>query len=189
MQQTYTLTNSPLITDEVFSGSPTPIFAQERFQGVLKHLISLAPCHIVGLSVPDKDISVDTLQFEDFCVSLLDNGALSIQFQTSVDFSLTKLFLAQFPKTRTGIISTSEPKNEHFLTLLTEEFKDVASYFTVIPSLGAPEVFKHAKELVSSNIHLHVLFTSSSLTSKEVTYIHIHVLILFKGTVLKYSTS
>ena len=132
---------------------------------VIKPLLRLASCHIIGIHAPNE--LNDPSMMENFCISLLDAGAVSVNFRvipedTSVSLHILKGFLGQFPRTRIGVYLDKPILSVNEINFITEELVDAVSYFFVSTEISdkAITIFDKAKTIVSSNIEVHIIFKS-----------------------------
>ena len=130
-------------------------------------LLRLASCHITGIHTPDE--SKDPSIVENFCISLLDAGAVSVNFQVGPGDSLITLrvlksFMSQFPRTRTGICSDTSIVAVEDMNLILEELIDSVSYFFLATEINDKAVlfYERSKAIVSNNLEVHIIFKSST---------------------------
>ena len=136
----------------------------------IKPLLRLASCHITGIFIPGA--SSDPSIVEDFCISLLDSGAISINFfvhpgDTFLDLRMIKAFAGQFPRTRTGVYLDAPITSLDTLDFLAEQLKDSVSYFFLATQIDetATRYYERSKEIVSSSIEVHIIFKSTSTST------------------------
>jgi hypothetical protein len=91
---------------------------------LLTQILQVIPCHVEGVPLPEGYLGSQVVEL--FAVTLLDNGALSVNFDFSIEnVSETKEFLALFPRSRIGLRPLGTISDHSKLAAIFEDFKDI----------------------------------------------------------------